>query len=242
MNTRIQVEHAVTEMVTGPRFGALANPHCAVNGSISIPGALLTPNGHAIECRGPRRGPDQNSHAVATSSSCARPRGPASATTAGPGGASTCRFLADPMISKLVAWAEDRPQASSGACAARSAVSSRASGRPCSFHVAARPGVVSSTGAIHTTYLDDPARATAVRLSTLSPTSGDRRHRRGRSRRCSRRRRRTPRRPAPPMLREPRAPEKRAPPRDSADGDIEGRGPGQADFRGPRRRRFCSHH
>ena len=52
MNTRLQVEHPVTEMVTGRRPGAAGRSASrAASGSTLDPEALLAPRGHAIECR-----------------------------------------------------------------------------------------------------------------------------------------------------------------------------------------------
>ncbi len=112
MNTRLQVEHPITEMVTGLDL---------VRWQIRIARGerldvdlddLVEPNGHAIECRIYAEDPDNNFLPSPGRLLQLRPPG-------GPGirddGGATAGFdvpiFYDPMISKLIAWAEDRPQA-----------------------------------------------------------------------------------------------------------------------------------
>ena len=85
MNTRLQVEHPVTEMVTGIDLVQwqlrIAHGRAAHRRRRS---SALTPRAHAIECRIYAEDPDRGLHARRPGS-CARsrcPAGPASATTA----------------------------------------------------------------------------------------------------------------------------------------------------------------
>jgi acetyl-CoA carboxylase biotin carboxylase subunit len=112
MNTRLQVEHPITEMVTGldlvrwqiriARGERLdVDPQCA-----------LTPTGHAIECRVYAEDPDNNFlPSPGRIQQLRAPSGPGirddSSATAG----LEVPIFYDPMISKLVAWAENRPAA-----------------------------------------------------------------------------------------------------------------------------------
>ena len=112
MNTRLQVEHPVTEMVTGDRPRAVADSHRARRAPRrSIRAAMLDAARARDRVPHLRRGSGSRLHAVARAhpTRCAAPSGPASATTA----ASTAGFEVpiyyDSMISKLVAWGADRP-------------------------------------------------------------------------------------------------------------------------------------
>ena len=94
MNTRLQVEHPVTEMVDEPRSGALADPHRARRAARpSIPERALTPHGHAIECRIYAEDPDQGfmPSPGPRARHAAPPAARASATTAASPPATRCR-------------------------------------------------------------------------------------------------------------------------------------------------------
>lgn len=112
MNTRLQVEHPVTEMVT-----SLDLVHWQIRIARGEPLAIdperaLTPQGHAIECRIYAEDPDQG---FMPSPGLVRGIRPAS----GPGirddggvlpGYAVPVFY-DSLIAKLIAWADDRPAA-----------------------------------------------------------------------------------------------------------------------------------
>ena len=109
MNTRLQVEHPITEMVTGidlvhwqiriargERLDARSRTRCS------------TPRGHAIECRIYAEDPD---HGFLPSPGrdprAARAgRARASATTAASSAGLEVPIFYDPLISKLIAWGE----------------------------------------------------------------------------------------------------------------------------------------
>jgi len=112
MNTRLQVEHPVTEMVSGVDL---------VHWQIRIargerltldPEALLVPRGHAIECRIYAEDPDNNFlpspgriHKLRV------PHGPGVRDDSGATEGLDVPIFYDPMISKLIAWGDDRTQA-----------------------------------------------------------------------------------------------------------------------------------
>ena len=112
MNTRLQVEHPVTEMVTGVDLVqwqiriALAEP-------LTIDATrALTARGHAIECRIYAEDPDEHFRpSPGLITSFRLPSGPGIRNDAGVTGGSTVPIFYDSLISKLIAWGEDRPQA-----------------------------------------------------------------------------------------------------------------------------------
>jgi acetyl-CoA carboxylase biotin carboxylase subunit len=112
MNTRLQVEHAITELVTGVDLVEL-QIRIARDERLSLGEQdLLVPRGHAIECRIYAEDPDAGFLPSPGSITGLR-------TPAGPGiredGAvevgATVPIFYDPLISKLCAWGRDREQA-----------------------------------------------------------------------------------------------------------------------------------
>jgi acetyl-CoA carboxylase biotin carboxylase subunit len=112
MNTRLQVEHPITEMVTGLDL-VQWQIRIARGERLDLePDALLTPNGHAIECRIYAEDPDN--HFLPSPGRIVALRAPAGPGIRDDSGATAgleVPIFYDPMISKLVAWAEDRPRA-----------------------------------------------------------------------------------------------------------------------------------
>jgi acetyl-CoA carboxylase, biotin carboxylase subunit len=112
MNTRLQVEHAVTEMVTGVDL-VQWQIRIARGERLDLEAArALTPRGHAIECRIYAEDPDAGfmpSPGRITALRVAEGPGIRDDSGAEAGGDVPIHY--DPMISKLVAWAEDRPRA-----------------------------------------------------------------------------------------------------------------------------------
>jgi len=112
MNTRLQVEHPITELVTGLDL---------VRWQIRIargerldfePARALVPNGHAIECRIYAEDPDNNFlPSPGRILQLRAPAGPGIRDDSGAAAGLDVPIFYDPMISKLAAWAEDRPLA-----------------------------------------------------------------------------------------------------------------------------------
>jgi len=111
MNTRLQVEHPVTEMVFGVDI-VRAQIEIAAGGPLPIEQAALAVRGHAIECRiyaeDPERGflPSPGRIGVLRA-----PAGPFVRDDSGVYPGYTVPIHYDPMISKLVAWGRDRAEA-----------------------------------------------------------------------------------------------------------------------------------
>jgi acetyl/propionyl-CoA carboxylase alpha subunit len=110
MNTRIQVEHPVTEMVYGVDLVA-EMIRIAQGEPMSLP-QVLEPRGHAIECRIYAEDPARN---FAPSPGVVKkirwPGGPGIRIDAGLEEGDTVPLDYDPMVAKLIAWGEDRPKA-----------------------------------------------------------------------------------------------------------------------------------
>jgi acetyl-CoA carboxylase, biotin carboxylase subunit len=112
MNTRLQVEHPITEMVTGVDLVSW-QIRIARGERIDLdPDRLLAPNGHAIECRIYAEDPDNNFlPSPGRIQQLRTPAGPGIRDDSGAAAGLEVPIYYDPMISKLVAWAEDRPRA-----------------------------------------------------------------------------------------------------------------------------------
>jgi acetyl-CoA carboxylase biotin carboxylase subunit len=109
MNTRLQVEHPVTEMVTGIDL-VHWQLRVAMGERLTIdPVQALTPRGHAIECRIYAEDPDQG---FMPSPGLVRglgiPGGPGVRDDRGISAGFEIPLFYDSMISKLVVWGEDR--------------------------------------------------------------------------------------------------------------------------------------
>lgn len=108
MNTRVQVEHPITEMVTGVDI-VKEQIFIAAGKKLEIKQADLSQKGHAIECRIYAENPlDNFMPSPGTMTFYKEPRGANIRIDTGVEKACTIESFYDPMISKLIAWGEDR--------------------------------------------------------------------------------------------------------------------------------------
>ncbi len=108
MNTRLQVEHPVTEMITGLDLVAL-QLHVASGQPLPMEQNDITCNGHAIECR--IYAEDANNHFLPSIGTLTHHRPPKNEHIRVDAGVSTGKAISqyyDPMIAKLITWGESR--------------------------------------------------------------------------------------------------------------------------------------
>ena len=110
MNTRLQVEHPVTEMITGLD---LVEWQLLVAAGEPLPAVPLRIDGHAIEVRVYAEDPDRDfMPAVGTLSHLQPPaEGPHVRVDTGVRAGDSIGIHYDPMIAKLIVWDRDRPAA-----------------------------------------------------------------------------------------------------------------------------------
>jgi acetyl-CoA carboxylase biotin carboxylase subunit len=112
MNTRLQVEHPITEMVTGVDLVHWQVRIARGERLDLVPDVLVRPNGHAIECRIYAEDPDNNFlPSPGRIVHLRAPGGPGVRDDSGATAGWEVPIFYDPLISKLIAWAEDRPRA-----------------------------------------------------------------------------------------------------------------------------------
>lgn len=111
MNTRLQVEHPVTELVTG--FDLVRHQLCIAAGEpLAIAQQQVQPRGHAIEARLYAEDPDQNF--IPSTGNVTRflqPQGPGMRVDSGIESGDEITQFYDPMIAKLIVYGEDRAAA-----------------------------------------------------------------------------------------------------------------------------------
>jgi acetyl-CoA/propionyl-CoA carboxylase, biotin carboxylase, biotin carboxyl carrier protein len=111
MNTRVQVEHCVTEMVTGIDI-VKEGIRVAAGEKLSIVQDDVELRGHAIECRINAEDASKNfAPAPGTITSYREPAGPGVRVDSGVGPGSEISPMYDPMVAKLIVWDVDREQA-----------------------------------------------------------------------------------------------------------------------------------
>jgi len=111
MNTRLQVEHPVTELVTGLDL-VCEQILVAAGAPLSFSQADINWNGHAIECRVYAEDPENNFLPSPGKITFLRaPTGPGIRDDGGVVEGDEVSIYYDPMISKLAVWGRNRPEA-----------------------------------------------------------------------------------------------------------------------------------
>jgi len=111
VNTRLQVEHPVTEMVTGLDL-AKEQIRIANGEKLSFRQNEIKMNGAAIECRIYAEDPDNNFlPSIGLIQSYREPNGPGVRVDSGFAKGDAISIYYDPLISKLVTWGKDRSEA-----------------------------------------------------------------------------------------------------------------------------------
>ena len=111
MNTRVQVEHCVTEMVTG--IDIVREQILVADGAeLSVAQDDVELHGHAIECRINAEAAHKNfAPAPGSITTYTEPAGPGVRVDSGVRAGSEVTPLYDPMVAKLIAWDTDRERA-----------------------------------------------------------------------------------------------------------------------------------
>jgi acetyl-CoA/propionyl-CoA carboxylase biotin carboxyl carrier protein len=111
MNTRVQVEHCVTEMTTGVDI-VKEGIRAAAGEPLSIAQEDVVLRGHAIECRiNAEDASARFAPAPGTIGAYAEPAGPGVRVDSGVRAGSVVTPTYDPLVAKLVVWDADREQA-----------------------------------------------------------------------------------------------------------------------------------
>jgi len=111
MNTRVQVEHCVTEMTTGVDI-VKEGIRAAAGEPLSVAQDDVVLRGHAIECRINAEDASKNfAPAPGRIGGYREPAGPGVRVDSGVGPGSEITPMYDPMVAKLIVWDADREQA-----------------------------------------------------------------------------------------------------------------------------------
>lgn len=111
MNTRLQVEHPVTEMITGLDLVAW-QLKIAAGEPLPLIQEDIKARGHALECRIYAEDPDQDfMPSIGTIDFLKEPQGPGVRIDTGIELHSPITQYYDPMIAKLITWGHDREEA-----------------------------------------------------------------------------------------------------------------------------------
>ncbi len=111
MNTRLQVEHPITELVAGVDL-VHWQLRIASGERLTLAQAALNQRGHAIECRlYAEDAANQFLPAIGTLLRFIEPKGPGVRVDAGYSSGDAITIHYDPLVAKIIVWAEDRPKA-----------------------------------------------------------------------------------------------------------------------------------
>ena len=111
MNTRLQVEHPVTEMITGIDL-AVWQIRIAAGHALSFAQQEIPRRGHALECRIYAEDARQGFlPSIGTLTAYRRPSGPGVRVDDGVESGSEVTPYYDPMLAKVITWGQDRPEA-----------------------------------------------------------------------------------------------------------------------------------
>ncbi len=111
MNTRVQVEHCVTEMTTGIDI-VKEGIRAAAGEELSYKQEDVSLSGHAIECRINAEDASKNfAPAPGKIGAYSEPRGPGVRVDSGVEAGGEVSPMYDPMVAKLIVWDADREQA-----------------------------------------------------------------------------------------------------------------------------------
>jgi acetyl-CoA/propionyl-CoA carboxylase, biotin carboxylase, biotin carboxyl carrier protein len=111
MNTRVQVEHCVTEMTTGVDI-VKEGIHAAAGEELAFSQENVVLRGHAIECRINAEDASKNfAPAPGKIGAYSEPKGPGVRVDSGVGAGGEVSPMYDPMVAKLIVWDADRKQA-----------------------------------------------------------------------------------------------------------------------------------
>ncbi|HEY5192300.1 MAG TPA: acetyl-CoA carboxylase biotin carboxylase subunit [Solirubrobacteraceae bacterium] len=111
MNTRVQVEHCVTEMTTGVDI-VKEGIRAAAGEELAVRQEDVVLRGHAIECRINAEDASKNfAPAPGAIGAYSEPKGPGVRVDSGVGAGGEVSPMYDPMVAKLIVWDADREQA-----------------------------------------------------------------------------------------------------------------------------------
>ncbi len=110
MNTRLQVEHPITEMITGIDL-AVEQIKIAAGEKLTINQADIKLRGHAMECRIYAEDPVDFLPATGTIRNYREPAGPGVRIDSGVYAGAEISVYYDPLIAKLITYGKDRDQA-----------------------------------------------------------------------------------------------------------------------------------